>query len=366
MGDIMKESKNIPEIRFEGFEGEWEEVELQQLVDVRSGRDYKNLKNGSIPVYGTGGYMLSVNEALSYNEDAIGIGRKGTIDKPFILLAPFWTVDTLFYAVPINKNRLYFVDCIFQNINWRQKDESTGVPSLSKLAINRITTYTTSYNEQSQIGIFFQKLDKQITLEQQKHDKLVTLKKAMLEKMFPKEGARVPEIRFEGFEGEWEVKKLEDFCTYHTSVLSYNSVNPNGVYELYDAGGVIGYTNENVQENDYITIIKDGSGVGRVRLLPKNTSFIGTMGALKVKNSDIIFLHCCLLRTDFRKHITGATIPHVYFRDYRQDEHLVPSITEQSQIGSYFQNLDKLISLQQQKIDKLKNIKKACLEKMFV
>ena len=83
-------------------------------------------------MYGTGGYMLSVNEALSYKQDAIGIGRKGTIDKPYILKAPFWTVDTLFYAFPKGKNELNFLNCIFQNIDWKKKDESTGVPSLSK------------------------------------------------------------------------------------------------------------------------------------------------------------------------------------------------------------------------------------------
>jgi type I restriction enzyme S subunit len=70
---------------------------LSDAVDVCSGCDYKNLSAGTIPVYGTGGYMLSGDKALSYSDDAVGIGRKGTIDKPYILRAPFWTVDTLFY-----------------------------------------------------------------------------------------------------------------------------------------------------------------------------------------------------------------------------------------------------------------------------
>ncbi|MCI6793695.1 MAG: restriction endonuclease subunit S, partial [Mollicutes bacterium] len=70
------------------------------MVDIGSGMDYKHLSEGDIPVYGTGGYMLSVNKALSYDHDAIGIGRKGTIDKPYILKAPFWTVDTLFFCIP--------------------------------------------------------------------------------------------------------------------------------------------------------------------------------------------------------------------------------------------------------------------------
>ena len=135
-------------------------------MDVRSGRDYKHLSEGSIPVYGTGGYMLSVNEALSYDEDAIGIGRKGTIDKPYVLKAPFWTVDTLFYAVPSKNVDLDFAFCIFQNVDWKKKDESTGVPSLSKTAINSIDVITPSFKEQQEIGSFFRSLDDLITLHQ--------------------------------------------------------------------------------------------------------------------------------------------------------------------------------------------------------
>ena len=88
-----------PKIRFKGFEGEWKEYSFSDILIVNSGKDYKHLDNGIIPVYGTGGYMLSVNESLS-DIDAIGIGRKGTIDKPQYLKAPFWTVDTLFFSLP--------------------------------------------------------------------------------------------------------------------------------------------------------------------------------------------------------------------------------------------------------------------------
>jgi len=136
------------------------------VVNVCSGRDYKHLSKGDIPVYGTGGYMLSVDEALSYRDDAIGIGRKGTIDKPYILIAPFWTVDTLFYAIPDVSNDLNFIYSSFQNINWKQKDESTGVPSLSKTTINNIDILTPKYIEQQRIGTFFTNFDNLITLHQ--------------------------------------------------------------------------------------------------------------------------------------------------------------------------------------------------------
>lgn len=146
----------------------WEQRKLGDVVDVRSGRDYKHLSEGNIPVYGTGGYMLSVSEALSYTEDAIGIGRKGTIDKPYILRAPFWTVDTLFYAVPKEKYNLDFVHSVFQRVNWKQKDESTGVPSLSKMTINTVRVAVPEFEEQVNIGLLFNQLDNLITLHQRK------------------------------------------------------------------------------------------------------------------------------------------------------------------------------------------------------
>lgn len=144
----------------------WKQRKLGELVDVNSGKDYKHLGQGEIPVYGTGGYMLSVNEALSYEQDAVGIGRKGTIDKPYILKAPFWTVDTLFYAIPKDNIDLNFIFNVFQRTDWKSRDESTGVPSLSKNSINSIKVSIPLYKEQGIIGKLFFKIDNLITLHQ--------------------------------------------------------------------------------------------------------------------------------------------------------------------------------------------------------
>ena len=176
-----QKGKNIPEWRFPQFTDAWEQRKLGDLVDVCSGRDYKHLSEGDIPVYGTGGYMLSVSEALSYDKDAIGIGRKGTIDKPYILNAPFWTVDTLFYAIPREKVDLNFAFDIFQNIDWKKKDESTGVPSLSKTAINEIDILVPQYDEQQALGQFFNGIDNLITLHQRKLEEMKNLKKALMQ-----------------------------------------------------------------------------------------------------------------------------------------------------------------------------------------
>lgn len=174
----------MPEIRFKGFWREWAEHQLESLVEVCSGRDYKHLSPGNIPVYGTGGYMLSVDKALSYDKDAVGIGRKGTIDRPYLLRSPFWTVDTLFYALPKKGHDLDFLYSIFQKTDWKKYDESTGVPSLSKTAINEVVTYVPDLEEQQKIGLYFSQLDELISSHSTQLEKLKQVKAACLEKMF--------------------------------------------------------------------------------------------------------------------------------------------------------------------------------------
>ena len=176
--------QKVPEIRFNGFSDDWEQRRLGKVVDICSGKDYKHLTGGDVPVYGTGGYMLSVSEALSKNEDAIGIGRKGTIDNPYILKAPFWTVDTLFYCIPKKQYDLDYVYSIFQLVDWKAMDESTGVPSLSKTAISDVDVNAPSRIEQKMLGKFFRNLDSLIALHQRKLEILKNIKKSMLDKMF--------------------------------------------------------------------------------------------------------------------------------------------------------------------------------------
>ncbi|WP_410070614.1 restriction endonuclease subunit S [Ruminococcus sp.] len=150
------------------FTDAWEQRELGEVIIVGNGMDYKDLNEGDIPVYGTGGYMISVDKALSYKKDAVGIGRKGTIDNPYVLKAPFWTVDTLFYCIPKETYDINFVFGIFQNIDWKKKDESTGVPSLSKININSTDVKSPSLTEQRKNGQYFTHLDRLITLHQRK------------------------------------------------------------------------------------------------------------------------------------------------------------------------------------------------------
>lgn len=227
----MKNKKNVPDIRFKGFDKEWKENYLHEVINLKSGKDYKHLSGGNIPVYGTGGFMLNVNEALSYNCN--GIGRKGTIDKPYILYAPFWTVDTLFYALPKDNNDLDFIFDIFQKIDWRSKDESTGVPSLSKVAINSTKICTTEFIEQQAIGNYFQNIDRLINTSQTKLDKLKNIKRACLEKMFPRNGSTTPLLRFKGFTEEWKMFKVNKLCSITTGKSNTQDQVEDGEYPFF-------------------------------------------------------------------------------------------------------------------------------------
>ncbi|AXY35667.1 restriction endonuclease subunit S [Yersinia pseudotuberculosis] len=374
----MSVNNKVPEIRFKGFSGEWYEVALSSVIDIRSGKDYKHLGKGNIPVYGTGGYMLSVDSALSNDDDAIGIGRKGTIDKPCILRAPFWTVDTLFYAVPFPGFNLDFLFCLFQKIEWKKHDESTGVPSLSKIAINNVSVYATNELEQTAIGNYFQKLDSLINQHQQKHDKLSSIKKAMQEKMFPKQGETMPEIRFKGFSGEWQQREFSDIAT-RVSTHHQSTCLPCVEYEDIVAGK--GRFNKDIhQKKTFKAGLKfeaDDVLFGKLRPYLKNWFLadfeglaIGDFWVLRANNVASTFLFSLIQTNKFElisNLSAGSKMPRSDWGLVSSSCFFVPkNISESYEIGNYFQKLDALINQHQQQIAKLNNIKQACLSKMFV
>lgn len=325
--------------------------------------------------------MLSVNDALSYDRDAIGIGRKGTIDRPYVLKAPFWTVDTLFYAVPREKVDLNFAFDIFQNIDWKKKDESTGVPSLSKTAINDIDVLAPKHGEQQTIGKFFAAIDHLITLHQRKYDKLTKVKKSMLEKMFPKNGTNVPEIRFKGFTDAWEQRKFGDVGSVAMCKRIFKGqTSDNGEVPFYKIGTFGGKPDAFISRelfNEYKTkypypnkgdiLISASGSIGRtVEFTGKDEYF---------QDSNIVWLkHKSEIDNNFLKVLysvvewscEGSTIKRLYNDNFLKTEFMLPQIDEQIKLGTFFASLDNLITLHQRKLEKLKILKKACLEKMFV
>ena len=162
--DNGKKKTYAPPLRFPGFTGEWEERRLGEVCTIGNGRDYKHLTKGDIPVFGTGGYMTSVNDYL-YDGETTFIGRKGTINKPFYYKGKFWTVDTLFYTHLFNGVTPRFVYCIFQTINWLRYNEASGVPSLSKDAIEKIKVHIPHIEEQQKISKLLFALDERIAVQ---------------------------------------------------------------------------------------------------------------------------------------------------------------------------------------------------------
>lgn len=387
---MSKEKRRVPKLRFPGFTEDWEQRKLSDILKVNSGKDYKHLEQGDIPVYGTGGYMLSVNESLS-NIDAIGIGRKGTIDKPQYLKAPFWTVDTLFYLTALDKHSILFLYYLMQLMPWKKFDESTGVPSLSKTTIDNINGYVPSNpKEEELISTLFNQLDKSITLHQSKLNNLKLKKKALLQKLFPKNGKRYPELRFPGFTDAWEQRKLDNIAkiktgggTPKTTNLEYWSGDIPWIQSSDLVEGDVVHVNikkfidNNALKNSAAKLISRDSialvtrvGVGKVAVI--NQDFTTSQDFLSLSDfdgNDIKFIAYQLFRLmqENAKVLQGTSIKGISKTDLIEQSIAIPnSIKEQNLIASLLSQTDSIITLHQRKLDHLQLQKKALLQQMFV
>ena len=331
--------------------------------------------------------MTSVSEGLSYEEDAIGIGRKGTIDHPYRLNAPFWTVDTLFYSLPNQGIDLDFTLCVFLNVDWKSKDESTGLPSLSKQAINETKIWVPSGAEQRAIGAFFSRLDDLITLHQRKYDKLVIFKKSMLEKMFPKDGESVPEIRFAGFTDPWEQRKLVDIAEivgggtpdtnnsnywdgdidwYAPAELGNNIYAESSTRKITQAG--FDSCSTKMLPADKTILFTSRAGIGNTAILRHSACTNQGFQSLVIGDADVYFVYSMSERIKkwAEEKASGSTFLEISGRQLETMPVNLPSLVEQQAIGSFFSHLDDLITLHQRKLELLQNIKKSLLDKMFV
>lgn len=180
------EGEMVPRVRFGEFEGagKWEIKHISQLLRIGNGQDYKHLSKGDIPVYGSGGYMLSVDGYL-YEGESVCIGRKGTINKPMFLTGKFWIVDTLFYTHSFKDCLPKFIYLIFQNINWLDHNEAGGIPSLSKTNIEKIKVFIPALPEQQKITATLTSLDDLITAQSNKLEALKAHKKGLMQQLFP-------------------------------------------------------------------------------------------------------------------------------------------------------------------------------------
>lgn len=175
------------EVRFKDENGkefpEWNRKFIGNILTIGSGRDYKHLNAGNVPVFGTGGFMTMVDQYL-FEGETVCIGRKGTIDKPFYYNGKIWTVDTLFYTHEFKGAHPKFVYQLFLTINWKEYNEASGVPSLSKNTIEKIEVNIPYLSEQNKISNVLSALDDKIAAKKAELDKLKTWKQGLLQQMF--------------------------------------------------------------------------------------------------------------------------------------------------------------------------------------
>lgn len=175
------------QIRFKADDGsefeEWEILKFKDVITIKYGKDHKKLKDGNIPVLGTGGIMRYV-ESYLYDGESILIGRKGTIDKPQFISGKFWTVDTLFYTEIGEKIRPKFAFQQLLLVNWLNLNEATGVPSLNTTSIGNIELKVPCLEEQTKIANFLSAIDQKIEVVAQQIEQAKQWKKGLLQQMF--------------------------------------------------------------------------------------------------------------------------------------------------------------------------------------
>lgn len=296
--------------------------------------------------------MTSVDEALSYDRNAVGIGRKGTIDKPYLLKAPFWTVDTLFYAIPKSDVDLEFAHCSFLNVDWKSKDESTGLPSLSKEAINETIALVPISNEQSRLGEFFSNLDFLITLHQCK------CQYRSLYGYLSWEQRKLGELLLfqNGFNGSSEsfgsgiplisvMDVLDDKFITHETVRGKARLNCEEASRYCVEYGDVLFQRSSENQED--------AGTSNVYLDQHVSSAFGgfVIRGKKVGEYNPIFIKYLLGSPFIREQIThraqGAQHINVSQDTLADVVLLMPSMREQEAVGLVFLHLDNLITLHQ-------------------
>ena len=378
----------VPKLRFKEFEGDWKQLKIENILKIGSGRDYKHLNIGKIPVYGTGGLMTYVDKYL-YEGESVCIGRKGTIDKPVYLNEKFWTVDTLFYTHSFTNSIPKFIFSLFQKINWKLHNEASGVPSLSKKTIENIKITIPKLLEQQKIATFLTAVETKLQQLNSKKSALETYKKGAMQQLFSEE------IRFKSNDGsnfaDWEEKKLGEVCEMTSSKRVYlNDYVSNGI--PFYRGKEISELRLNKSPSDILFITKERYEDFKFKYgVPlKNDILItavGTLGnVLRIRNDDpfyfkdgnLIWLRKhsenpefleILLAWETRELIKtsiGSTQKALTMVELRKLKFNFPSLKEQQKIATYLSAIDTKIEYVQQQIKKTQVFKKGLLQQLFV
>ncbi len=404
----MAEQTKVPQIRFKGFSEEWVEKTLGEIGSVAMNKrifKHQTCNVGDIPFYKIGTFGGEPDAFIT--RDLFEKYKKlyPYPDKGDLLISAAGSIGRI---VEYKGCEEYFQD---SNIVWLKHDqrienqflkqfylfvkwaglEGSTIKRLYNKNILDTRIDLPSVEEQSRIGAYFTELDQMIELHQRKHEKLVTLKKAMLKKMFPQNGATTPEVRFKGFSEPWAEKKIEKELAIIKTGFPFKS------NDFDDCGTYLVITNGNIQnESPYvdnslgnricitngqlvdeyglnkgdILVTMDGS-VGRAaKVIHENQILAQRVGRL-IPQTDPEFLYQSLNTGEFLKEMTlvshGGTIKHISLSEIGDYSLKIPSEKhEQQKIGTYFRQLDELIAQHETQLEKLKQIKSACLERMFV
>ncbi|EIX6391946.1 restriction endonuclease subunit S [Lactococcus sp. EKM203L] len=369
--------KKVPELRFKGFTDDWEQRKLTEIVN----RVNKSSNSDVLPkvefediVSGEG----RLNKDISSKFDS----RKGTLFEPEnilygklrpylknwlfsdfegVALGDFWVFEATDVSVPS------FDYYLIQSDNYQKVANDTSGTKMPRSDWKNVSSTDfaiPSKDEQKQIGAFFKQLDNTIVLHQRRLDLLKEQKKGYLQKMFPKNGAKVPELRFAGFADDWEERKFKDILKTHSFRSYLADGSDDGKYEVIQQGNnpIVGYSDgEPFTDYKDITLFGDHT----VSLYnPQSPFFIATDGVkiLSADNFEGDYLYTTLERykpapQGYKRHFTILK---------NKDLCFTRNVEEQKQIGSFFKQLDNTITLHQRKLDLLKEQKKGFLQKMFV
>ena len=415
MGDNIKK----PQIRFKDFPDGWLETELKNIAEFSKGKGYskKDLVSDGYPIVLYGrlytNYQTLISEVDTFVKESLTktiysqggeviipssgetaediVRATAVLTKGFILggdlniLYPRIELDSVFLAYNISYSR-----CRKDLIS---KAQGKSVVHLNNGDIKEVVVVYPITKEQTQIGNFFKNLDNLIALRQKKYDKLINIKKSMLEKMFPKEGADVPEVRFAGFTGPWERKELGEIMKVTSASRVHKNEWTNSGVPFFRSSDVIseykGIENRKafislklyeelsqksgtVQKNDLL--VTGGGTIGIPYFVKDNKPiYFKDADLLWFKKSEFTnskFIYYYYATSLFRRYVSMithiGTISHYTVEQARSTPIKVPFLKEQNKIAVFFNCLDNQINLSKQELEKLKQIKKSFLEKMFV
>ena len=386
--------KKVPELRFPGFTDDWEERKLGDEVRIVMGQspnseNYTDDPNDYILVQGNADMK---NGRVFPRVWTTQVTKKAEKDDLILSVrAPVGDIGKTAYDVVIGRGvaAIKGNEFIFQNLGkmksdgyWTRYSTGSTFESINSTDIKEAIISVPAIEEQDKIGSFFKQLDNTITLHQRKLDLLKEQKKGYLQKMFPKNGEKVPELRFAGFADDWEERKLIEVADYRNGKAHEKDISEDGDYIVVNSkfvstnGLVKKYADEMIaplSENEIAFVLSDvpnGKAIARTFLINEDNKYSLNQriaGITPHADTNSYFLHSLMNRNHyFLRFDDGVSQTNLSKKEVEKWVEFYPSYEEQQRIGSFFKQLDDTIALHQRKLDLLKEQKKGFLQKMFV